>query len=397
MIRPEHDASQAPYIVIAPDAFKESCSAAEVAAAIAAGVRRRLPQAHCVQIPIADGGEGTLAAVAAATGGDLHVLTVEDAVGRPCQAPWLALADGTALIELAQAAGLEAVPPAARDPWRTSTYGVGQLLRAALDQGCSHLVLTLGGSATNDAGAGMLQALGVKLLDAAGQDIARGARGLASLVRIDPRGLHPRLREVVVEVAVDVDNPLCGARGATAVYGPQKGLPASEVYAMDAVLADFARRVATVVGHDASASPGAGAAGGTAFAALAFLGASARPGFALVADHVGLARHVAQADLVFVAEGSLDAQTAAGKAPAGVIGLARAAGVPVVALCGALRPGYEALYATGLTAAFSITAAPMSREAAFAATRERLAAVAADVVSLRFGGRPSGGAAGPQS
>ncbi len=376
-----------PRIVIAPDSFKESCSAHEVAAAIAAGVQQAIPTADCIRIPIADGGEGTIDAILEATPGQRQQARVTRADGTLAEAHWALLANGAAVIELASAAGLEQIPVAQRDPLRATTYGVGELVRAALDAGARRIILCLGGSATNDAGAGMLQALGLRLLNAEGKEIGRGGAALAELASIDSTTFDSRVFEVEFEVAADVTNPLCGPQGASAVFGPQKGASLAAVQQLDVALQRFAEICQQTLGQDFSHHPGAGAAGGTGFAALAFLGAQMRPGFELVAELTQLERHIRHADLVFAAEGRFDGQTSAGKAPAGVIRMAHQAGVPVVALCGALGEGYESMYAHGLTAAFSISAGPSSLQEAYAQTATRLTATARDAVRLYFAHR----------
>jgi glycerate kinase len=400
-------------IVIAPDSFKESLSAAEVAQAIAAGVRRAAPDAHIVCLPMADGGEGTLDAVLAATGGQRREIEVRGALGEVRRAGWGWLGEGRAVVEMAQAAGLELTPAAQREPMRASSHGVGELIRAALDAGAAHIVLGLGGSATTDGGAGMIAALGARLLDAQGQALPEGGGALARLARIDLSGLDARIARTRFEVACDVDNPLCGPEGAARVFGPQKGATPEQTLELDRCLAYYAQVCAPHLprgsrsardvhdvrdgrdvydardSHDLPAvhdRPGAGAAGGLGYAALAFLNASLRPGVQIVAELAGLEGALTGAALAFTGEGRLDAQTLRGKTPAGVIRMAHRLGVPVVALAGSLAPGYQALHEIGLTAAFSLTsgpaslqhamehAAPLLTERAFEVTRLWLAA-----------------------
>ncbi|WP_262357859.1 glycerate kinase, partial [Bordetella pertussis] len=272
-------------IVIAPDSFKESLSAPDAAAAIARGVRQACPGAHTLCIPMADGGEGTVQAVLAATGGQWRETTVRGALGEPVRARWGWLPDdATAVIEMAAAAGLELAPPAQRDPLRACSHGVGELIRAALDAGARRLIVGLGGSATNDGGAGMLTALGVRWLDADGRALAPGGAALADVRQVDASGLDARLRGVVVEIASDVDNPLCGPHGASHTFGPQKGATPEQVRQLDAALAHMAE-IVTRAGHpDQRAAPGADAAGGLGYAALAFLSARLRPGVEIVAE-----------------------------------------------------------------------------------------------------------------
>ncbi len=369
-------------IVIAPDSFKESLSAPKVAAAIAQGLIQAAPEVHCVCIPMADGGEGTVEAILAATGGEPRVNVVEDALGRPIQAQWGWLPDKIAIIEMACAAGLEHIALAERDPLRASSFGVGQLIRHALDLGAKHIVLGLGGSATNDAGAGMLQALGLELLDAQGNPLAPGGAALSNLARIDSRFLDARLKDIQVTIASDVNNPLCGPKGASAIFGPQKGATPEQVQILDAALAHFADQCADALSEDHRLAPGAGAAGGLGFAARAWMQARFRPGVEVVAELGGLALAIEDAQLVITGEGRMDAQTLHGKTPMGVAKIAQAAGVPVIAIAGSLGEGYQALYQTGIVAAFSLTSGPMSLEQACANAEQLLKDRAQDILRL---------------
>lgn len=369
-------------IVIAPDSFKESLSAPEVSAAIARGWASVLPEAELVQKPMADGGEGTVDAVLAATGGERREAWVRGPLGEPVSAHWGWLGEGRAIIEMAAASGLHRVPRELRDATRTSTFGTGELIRHALDAGATRIILGLGGSATNDGGAGLLAALGLRLLDAQGDPLPDGGGALARLARIDASGLDPRLPSVTFEVAADVDNPLCGPKGASHVFGPQKGASPEQVRSLDAALHRFARIVADHLGEDHSLHPGAGAAGGLGFAARAFLGAGFRPGIELVAELARLAESMADADLVITGEGRLDAQSLHGKTPVGVARLARAAGVPVIAIAGSLGEGYQRLREAGIQAAFSLVPGPMALEQAMAAAADELEARSADIARL---------------
>ena len=323
-------------IVIAPDSFKESLSAPEVAAAIARGWRQVFPEAELLLRPMADGGEGTVDAVLAATGGERRECRVCGPLGEPVLAHWGWLGEGTAVLEMASASGLHHVPRDRRDATVTTSLGTGELIRAALDAGATRIILGLGGSATNDGGAGLLQALGVRFLDAREVELPPGGAALARLARIDVGGLDPRLLQARLEIAADVDNPLCGPRGASRVFGPQKGADPQQVEQLDAALEHYARLVAATLGEDHSRHPGVGAAGGLGFAARAFLHAGFRPGIELVAELSGLADAVEGADLVITGEGRLDSQSLHGKTPVGVARTARAAGVPVLALAGSL-------------------------------------------------------------
>ncbi|MDR6680568.1 glycerate kinase [Pseudomonas oryzihabitans] len=370
-------------IVIAPDSFKESLSAAGVASALARGVRQALPQAELVECPLGDGGEGTLDAVLAATGGEVRQAQVSGPLGESVKARWGWLAEQrTAFVEMASASGLELVPKARREVLVATSRGTGELLRAALDEGAERLVLAIGGSATNDGGAGLLQALGVRLLDEHEKELAPGGAALAQLARIELTDLHPRLAEVEVVIAADVDNPLCGPQGASHIFGPQKGASPAQVRQLDEALAHFAAITAATLGRDVKDQPGAGAAGGVGFAALAFLQATFRPGIEVVAELVGLEVALQGADLALTGEGRLDGQTLRGKTPAGVLRLARRHGVPVVAVAGSLGDGYEALYEQGLTAAFSLVPGPLSLDEALTQAEVLLERTARDIGRL---------------
>jgi glycerate kinase len=344
-------------VVVAPDKFKGSLSAAEVAAAVAAGLVAAAPSATVVQVPVADGGEGTLAAALAA---GFHRVPVR--VCGPTGAPVdsaLAVRDRTAVVELAAASGLAVLPDGVPAPLTATSRGTGQLVRAALDRGCTEVVLGIGGSACTDGGAGLLVGLGARLTDAAGGDLPPGGAALRSLARVDLTRLHPRLRSTRLVLATDVDNPLLGPSGAAAVYGPQKGAPPADVAVLEDGLARWAALLGEVLGPPAAAAaeqPGAGAAGGVGYACLAALHAVRRPGIDVVLDLVDFAGLLAGADLVVTGEGSLDVQTLHGKAPVGVAARARAAGVPVVAVAGrcSLDPGQ--LRRAGIAAAHPLTA-----------------------------------------
>lgn len=370
-------------IVVAPDSFKESLSAAGVARALARGLRQALPEADIIECPLGDGGEGTLDAVLAATGGEVREARVTGPLGEPVTARWGWLAEQrTAFVEMASASGLELVPRTRRDVLVATSRGTGELLHAALDAGAERLVLAIGGSATNDGGAGLLQALGVRLLDRQGQALGPGGAALAMLASLDVTALHPRLAEVEVIIAADVDNPLCGPQGASQIFGPQKGASPEQVRQLDAALAHFATVAAATLGRDVREQPGAGAAGGVGFAALAFLQATFRPGIEVVAELVGLEGALIGADLAVTGEGRLDGQTLRGKTPAGVLRLAQRHGVPVLAVAGSLGEGYDALYEQGLAAAFSLVPGPLSLEEALTQAEVLLERTARDIGRL---------------
>jgi glycerate 2-kinase len=352
-------------IVIAPDSFKECATAAQVADAIADGVRRVLPDAELVIVPMADGGEGTVDALVASTEGRHVECRVTGPLGEPVAARYGILGDGgTAVIEMAAASGLGLVPLERRDPRITTTRGTGELMRDALDRGVHQIIIGIGGSATNDGGAGMAQALGFSLQDDQGSELPPGGAALADLAHIDDANRHPGLAECDVLVACDVDNPLCGPSGASHVYGPQKGADADTAEALDKALRHFGEVVERACGTPVLDLPGAGAAGGLGAGLVAFAGGRLRPGVNIVAEACALERHMEGAALVITGEGAMDGQTVNGKTPVGVAQIAKRKGIPVVAIAGSLGPGYEAVYDHGIEAAFSIVSRPMSLEEA---------------------------------
>ena len=369
-------------LVIAPDSFKESLSALAVASAIARGWRTVYPDADIRICPMADGGEGTVDAVLAARDGERRELTVCGPLGQPVRAHWGWLQDSQAVIEMAAASGLHWVEPAQRDACITTSYGTGEMILAALDAGARRITLGIGGSATNDGGAGVLQALGVRFLDAANEPLTAGGAALINLQRIELDGLDPRLAEVEILVAADVDNPLCGPQGASHVFGPQKGATPQQVEQLDRALGHFADIMAATLGEDHREVPGVGAAGGLGFAARAILGATFRPGIEMVAELSGLAAAMQGADLVITGEGRLDHQSLHGKTPVGVARVAKAAGVPVIALAGSLGDGYQRVYEAGIEAAFSLAPGPVSLEQAMADADCLLQSRAADIARL---------------
>lgn len=374
-------------VVIAPDSFKESLSAPAVAAAIAQGVSRALPHANITCVPMADGGEGTVEAVIAATSCERHTSPTQNALGEPILADWALLQNGTAVIEMATAGGLEQIDRARRDPMRASSAGVGHLIRAALDAGARQIVLGLGGSATNDAGAGMLQALGLRILDREGRDIGPGGGALTQAATLDASALDSRLAEVQFIIASDVDNPLCGPQGASAIFGPQKGASPEHVRILDGALSHFADLCAATLGHDMRNQPGSGAAGGIGFAARAWLSAAFRPGVDVVAEIGHLAEALTGASLVITGEGRMDSQTLRGKTPMGVARVAHHAGVPVVAIAGSLGDGYQQLYRAGICAAFSLAEGPCTLEEACRDAERLLADRACDIIRVWLAAR----------
>jgi glycerate kinase len=371
-------------LLIAPQEFKGSLSARQAAAAIAEGIRRALPEAEVDLLPMADGGPGTVEALVAACGGRCLQSSVTDPLGRPIEAVWGLLEDAaSAVIEMAAASGLVLLRAEERDPRVASTYGTGQLIRAALDSGCRRIIVGVGGSATNDGGAGMAQALGARLLDERGDELpASGGRALARLGRIDVSGLDPRLAGCRVLVAVDVTNPLCGPTGASMVYGPQKGATPEMARELDAALTHYAHVIERDLGVAVAELPGAGAAGGLAAGLVAFLGAEVGPGVDLIAEAAGLADRLARADLVLTGEGRLDAQTSYGKTVAGVARMAKERGLPVIALAGEVAADAASLREQGIDAALSIAPGPMTLAESEARAAELLSAAAERVGRL---------------
>lgn len=348
-----------PTFVLAPDSFKESMTAKEVCLAMEKGLRKAFPDARYVHVPMADGGEGTVQALVDATGGRLCALEVTGPLGEPVTAQYGLLGDGeTAAIEIASASGLQQVAPDRRNPLQATTYGTGELIRACLDRGVRRIIVGIGGSATNDGGAGMAEALGARFLDAAGRPLPRGGGSLGELARIDVSGLDPRLRQARLIVACDVDNPLCGERGASRVFGPQKGATAAMAERLDAALAHYAETARRQLGRDVRDVPGAGAAGGLGAGLLLFTQAELRRGVEIVIDYTGLREKVAAADVVFTGEGGIDFQTKFGKTPHGVAQVAKAAGKRVIAIAGTIGDGADALYAEGIDAIFGIAPGP---------------------------------------
>ncbi|MDA8442819.1 MAG: glycerate kinase [Peptococcaceae bacterium] len=347
-------------IVIAPDSFKGSLSALEAAEAMQAGVLKAFPGAQTRLFPIADGGEGTVDAVLRALGGQKVPLSVTGPLGAPVEAFFGILPDGkTAVLEMASASGLPLLLPQERDPRLTTTYGTGELIRAAIEAGAGRIILGIGGSATNDGGAGMAQALGIRLLDVRGVELPRGGAALTRLARIDLSERYPGLAGVEIIAACDVENPLTGPQGASLVYGPQKGASPAVALELDAALANLAEVMQQDLEQTVNDIPGAGAAGGLGAGLIAFLGAKLQPGFTLLAESLHLEDQIAQADLVITGEGALDTQTAFGKVPSGIACLAQRYGVPVVAIGGSLGPGAEALYALGIAGIVPATCRPM--------------------------------------
>ncbi|HEN3347568.1 TPA: glycerate kinase [Yersinia enterocolitica] len=342
-------------IVIAPDSYKESLSALEVAVQIEAGFRTQFPDAEYIKLPVADGGEGTVEAMVAATAGRMIKANVTGPLGDEVDAFYGVSGDEKcAFIEMAAASGLELVPPPLRNPLKTTSYGTGELIGKALNQGVKHIIIGIGGSATNDGGAGMVQALGVKLLDKHGKQIGFGGGKLAELDRIDISELDPRIKSCRIEVACDVTNPLTGSAGASAVFGRQKGATPAMIVQLDEGLRHYADVIKRHLGIDVDQVEGAGAAGGLGAALLAFCGATLSPGIDIVTDALGLDALVRDATFVITGEGRMDSQTIHGKVPVGVARVAKRYNKPVIGIAGNLTDDVDVVYEHGLDAVFSV-------------------------------------------
>ncbi len=353
-------------IIIAPDSYKESLTAMQVAAAIEAGFKQVMPKAKFHKLPMADGGEGTVQSLVDASGGSINNCSVSGPLGQPVEAFYGLMGDGqTAVIEMAAASGLHLVTPEQRNPLLTSTYGTGELIKAALDKGVKHIIVGIGGSATNDGGIGMAQALGIKMLDSQGQELSYGGGSLDKLSSIDMSGLDPRLAQVTLEVACDVNNPLCGPKGASYIFGPQKGATAEMVELLDKNLAHYADIIKEQLGRDIKDRPGAGAAGGMGAALLGLLDAELRPGIEIVMDAVNLREVIADADLVITGEGRIDSQTIHGKTPIGVARAAKEHNIPVIGIAGSLSTDCGVVHEHGLDSVFSAVPGAVSLEQAF--------------------------------
>jgi glycerate 2-kinase len=366
-------------VVVAPDKFKGSLTAAQVADRVAAGLARAAPGVDVVRLPVADGGDGTLEAALSA-GYRRVPVRAEGPTGEAVHTAY-GERDGVAVVELADVSGLGRLPGGRPAAGAASSYGTGQVIRAALDAGCRRIVLGIGGSASTDGGAGLVEALGGRVRDARGEEVGRGGAALGAVRSLDLTGLHPALASTDVVVASDVDNPLLGPRGAAAVYGPQKGASPADVAALDAALARWADAVQRATGLDLAGIPGAGAAGGVGFAALAVLGATLQPGIELILDLVGFAAALPGAGLVITGEGSLDSQTLHGKAPVGVAAAARSAGIPVVAVAGRSLVTAAALERAGIQAAYALTDLEPDQERCMADAGPLLERLAATVAS----------------
>ena len=369
-------------ILIVPDSFKGSTSSIETARCIADGVRTVFPDAGLKLLPAADGGEGTVDALLAAVGGERIFCLVSDPLGRPITASFGLLSDGWAVIEMAQASGLPLLSREERNPAVTTTFGTGQLIRKALDLGCRHILVGIGGSATNDGGAGMAAALGIRLLGKNGHPLPPGGEALDRLAQIDCSGLDPRIAETEFIVASDVTNPLCGPQGASAVYGPQKGATPDQVIALDNALSHYGAMLHTQFGRDIAALPGAGAAGGLGAALIAFCNATLRPGIDIIFDRLDLDEQIHWADLVITGEGRVDATSANGKLLSGIGRLALSLNTPVIALTGSAGAGSEQLQTMGIPVVLPIADGPLTLEQSLAQAPRLITAAAARAARL---------------
>ena len=365
-------------VVIAPQGFKESLSGMEIAEAMSLGVKRVWPDVETILIPVADGGDGTLQALVDSSGGEVRTATVQDAIGRPVKAEWGALGNGTtAVIEVANAVGLARLSPEERDVRNASTFGIGQLVTEALNAGFSHFIIGVGGSSTNDGGAGMIQAMGGRLSDKNGKELPRGGIALANLTTIDISDMDSRILDADIVVACDVNNPLCGPRGASAIFGPQKGATFQDVQDLDAALANFAEVIANDLHTDVAEIPGAGASGGLGAGLMGFFDARLRLGADIVLEAVSIEDHLVGAELVIVGEGQFDRSTVFNKSPVAVAQRAKKHGIPVIGIAGSLGAGFSEVHQHGIDAVFSLVNRPMSLKAAMEDTK-RLVTIATE-------------------
>lgn len=376
-------------VIVAPDSFKGSLTAEEAALCIEEGIHRACPTIEVVKVPMADGGEGTVRALVAATAGELYQTWVKGPLGEMVLAEWGVLGDGssTAVIEMASASGLTLVPLHKRDPYHTTTVGTGQLILAALDAGCRRMIIGIGGSATNDGGVGMAQALGAQFYDDVGEAVEAGGLYLSQIADIDVSGLDPRVNETEFVVACDVDNPLFGENGAAVVYGPQKGATAQMVSVLDLGLQVYSQAIRRCLSIDVATVPGSGAAGGLGAGLMVFIGAKLEKGITIVCDALRLEEKIAQADLVVTGEGQIDFQSARGKTAWGVAQLARKLGVPVIALAGGIDQSASSLDAAVFSAVFSICSRPMDLELAMAQAGDLLVQASYNIMRTVIAGK----------
>jgi glycerate kinase len=370
-------------ILIAPDSFKDSLSAVEVADCIEQGIKNYSPEMNCIKIPLADGGEGTVDAILHATGGNKISARVKDPLFREIEGFWGLLPDNeTAIIEMAAASGLELLSTEERNPMLASTIGTGQLIQSAIDYGCKKIYIGIGGSATNDGGAGMAKVLGAKLMDEDGEEIDDGAMHLSKIASIDLSGFDPRINDCEIIVISDVQNPLCGENGASYIYGPQKGADPEMVIQLDLNLHQFGKIMEIHFNKEITTLPGAGAAGGLGAGLVAFCNADIRPGFETISEITKLENFIQEADLIFTGEGKLDYQTKFGKVPYGVSQLSKKYNKPVIGIAGSLGKGYMELYKYGFQSILSITEGPVSLEDAITNVRSLISKTAERIIRI---------------
>lgn len=370
-------------IVLAPDSFKESMTAKEACIAMEKGIKKVNSNISCIHVPMADGGEGTMQSLVDATNGKIHSIEVVGPLGNKVEAQYGILGDGDiGILEMASASGIHLVHPEKRNPLVTTTYGTGQLIKACLDHGVKKLLIGIGGSATNDGGAGVIQALGGKLLDKQGNELAFGGGDLGKLSTIDLSNFDLRLKDVVIEVACDVSNPLCGESGASNVYGPQKGATREMVSILDDNLRHYADIIKKELDKDVLYVPGAGAAGGLGAGLMAFLNGNLKKGIEMVIEYAGLEEKVKDADMVWTGEGSIDFQTQYGKTPLGVATIAKKHNKPVIALAGRVGDGIEVLHEKGIDSIFGITKGATSLEEALVKGQENIEKTSENIVRL---------------
>ena len=375
-------------IIVAPDSFKGSLTSIQAANAIEKGIKKAAQNykepVEVIKVPMADGGEGTVEAIVSANGGRIITTQVLDPLGREVDSFFGVLPDNTAVIEMAAASGINLLSEDERNPMKTTTYGTGQLIKKALDYGCKRIIIGIGGSATNDGGVGMAQALGIRFLDKEGNQIGFGGGELYKIEKIDTSLLDPRIFDTSITIASDVKNPLCGPNGASAVYGPQKGATPEMVEILDRNLKHFAAVIQKQFNIDILNVPGSGAAGGLGASLMGFLGAKFCMGIKLVMELVQLEEKIKNADMVITGEGSTDYQTLFGKVPLGIAKIAKKHNKPVVCISGSLGEGYEELYNEGIEAFFSIVNRPMNLEEAMGRSEELLEKITANVLNVCF-------------
>lgn len=369
--------------VLAPDSFKESMTSKEACNAMERGIKKVIKDAECIKVPMADGGEGTVEALVEATNGSILNIVVKDPLGKDTKAKFGMLGNSkTAIIEMAEASGIALIDREKRNPMITTTYGTGEIIKHALDLGVERIVIGIGGSATNDGGIGMVQALGGKFLDENGKELPFGGGELNRLHKIDISGLDKRLKNIEIEVACDVTNPLCGPKGASHVFGPQKGATEEMVLKLDRNLNHYSKKIKEYLGKDIKDIEGAGAAGGLGAALVAFLDGKLKRGIELVIKHTALEEKLENADFLFTGEGSIDSQTICGKTPMGVALVAKKKGIKTIAFGGRILEGAENLYSIGVTSIFGITPGAISLDKALMDGEKNLERTTENIVRL---------------